>query len=107
MLFHASFVSSSRRATTVGARPGIGPGSGESPMNLSSVWKRAALTGLVAMATCVGAASIDAVASPSSVPIVIGHRGASGYRPEHTLASYQLAIDMGADFVEPDLVMTK
>jgi glycerophosphoryl diester phosphodiesterase len=40
-------------------------------------------------------------------PIVIGHRGASGYRPEHTLASYQLAIDMGADFIEPDLVSTK
>jgi glycerophosphoryl diester phosphodiesterase len=39
-------------------------------------------------------------------PIVIGHRGASGYRPEHTLASYELAIDMGADYVEPDLVMT-
>jgi glycerophosphoryl diester phosphodiesterase len=40
-------------------------------------------------------------------PIVIGHRGASGDRPEHTLASYQLAIDRGADFVEPDLVVTK
>ncbi|MEG4805651.1 esterase-like activity of phytase family protein [Microcoleus sp. ARI1-B5] len=41
------------------------------------------------------------------VPIVIGHRGASGYRPEHTLASYELAIDMGADYIEPDLVSTK
>ena len=40
-------------------------------------------------------------------PIVIGHRGASGYRPEHTLASYSLAARMGADFVEPDLVITK
>ncbi|MGZ3807581.1 MAG: glycerophosphodiester phosphodiesterase [Bacteriovorax sp.] len=40
-------------------------------------------------------------------PLVIGHRGACGYRPEHTLASYQLAIDMGADYIEPDLVMTK
>jgi glycerophosphoryl diester phosphodiesterase len=40
-------------------------------------------------------------------PIVIGHRGASGYRPEHTLASYQLAIEQGADFIEPDLVMTR
>lgn len=39
-------------------------------------------------------------------PIVIGHRGASGYRPEHTLASYELAIDLGADFVEPDIVST-
>jgi glycerophosphoryl diester phosphodiesterase len=40
-------------------------------------------------------------------PVVIGHRGASGYRPEHTLASYQLAIEQGADYIEPDLVMTR
>ncbi|MEO7731448.1 MAG: glycerophosphodiester phosphodiesterase [Kofleriaceae bacterium] len=39
--------------------------------------------------------------------LVLGHRGASGYRPEHTLASYQLAIDLGADFIEPDLVATR
>jgi len=38
---------------------------------------------------------------------VIAHRGASGYRPEHTLASYELAIGMGADFIEPDLVSTQ
>ncbi len=40
-------------------------------------------------------------------PIVIAHRGASGYRPEHTLEAYKLAIDMGADYIEPDLVSTK
>ncbi|GAA1133382.1 glycerophosphodiester phosphodiesterase family protein [Nocardioides aquiterrae] len=40
-------------------------------------------------------------------PLVIAHRGASGYRPEHTLASYRLAIALGADFVEPDLVATR
>ncbi|RVE50563.1 hypothetical protein evm_004790 [Chilo suppressalis] len=40
-------------------------------------------------------------------PLVIGHRGASGYVPEHTLGSYALAITLGTDFVEPDLVMTK
>lgn len=40
-------------------------------------------------------------------PIVIAHRGASGERPEHTLASYRLAIELGADFIEPDLVLTK
>ncbi|WP_242104030.1 glycerophosphodiester phosphodiesterase family protein [Lysobacter sp. M2-1] len=39
--------------------------------------------------------------------IVIGHRGASGYRPEHTLESYRLAIRQGADFIEPDLVATR
>lgn len=40
-------------------------------------------------------------------PLVIAHRGASGYRPEHTLAAYDLAVGMGADYIEPDLVMTK
>lgn len=39
--------------------------------------------------------------------IVIGHRGASGYLPEHTLAAYRLAIFQGADFIEPDLVATR
>jgi glycerophosphoryl diester phosphodiesterase len=42
-----------------------------------------------------------------AAPLIIGHRGASGYRPEHTLASYDLAISLGADFIEPDLVMTR
>ncbi len=41
------------------------------------------------------------------MPIVIAHRGASGYRPEHTLEAYQLAIEMGADYIEPDLVATR
>ncbi|WP_199578937.1 glycerophosphodiester phosphodiesterase [Bosea vaviloviae] len=40
-------------------------------------------------------------------PLIVGHRGASGYRPEHTLESYKLAIEQGADFIEPDLVATK
>lgn len=44
---------------------------------------------------------------PSSNPIVIAHRGASGERPEHTLAAYKLGIEQGADFIEPDLVPTK
>ncbi|GII97341.1 glycerophosphodiester phosphodiesterase family protein [Sinosporangium siamense] len=39
--------------------------------------------------------------------IVIGHRGAAGYRPEHTAAGYELAVAMGADWIEPDLVSTK
>jgi glycerophosphoryl diester phosphodiesterase len=45
--------------------------------------------------------------SSGKSPIIIGHRGACGYRPEHTLASYQLAIEMGADYIEPDIVPTK
>jgi glycerophosphoryl diester phosphodiesterase len=40
-------------------------------------------------------------------PLVIGHRGASGFLPEHTLQSYKLAIKLGADYIEPDLVATK
>ena len=40
-------------------------------------------------------------------PIIIAHRGASGERPEHTIEAYKLAIEQGADFIEPDLVMTK
>lgn len=44
---------------------------------------------------------------PSTPPFVIAHRGASGYRPEHTLESYALAIEQGADAIEPDLVVTR
>ena len=54
--------------------------------------------------------SVAADAAPTlngEKPVIIAHRGASGYRPEHTLASYKLAIEMGADYIEPDLVMTK
>ncbi|MDX2703691.1 glycerophosphodiester phosphodiesterase [Streptomyces sp. PA03-6a] len=44
---------------------------------------------------------------PLPVPTVVGHRGASGYRPEHTLGSYQLALDLGADVIEQDVVPTR
>jgi glycerophosphoryl diester phosphodiesterase len=52
---------------------------------------------------------LKAVESPrrERTPLVIGHRGAPSYRPEHTLASYELAIDLGADLIEPDLVVTR
>ena len=46
-------------------------------------------------------------AVPPATPIVIAHRGASGHRPEHTLEAYRLAVEMGADFIEPDLVSTR
>jgi glycerophosphoryl diester phosphodiesterase len=42
-----------------------------------------------------------------AAPLLIAHRGASAERPEHTLAAYRLAIEQGADFIEPDLVVTK
>jgi glycerophosphoryl diester phosphodiesterase len=44
---------------------------------------------------------------PQTPPLIIAHRGASGYRPEHTLAAYELAIEVGADYIEPDLVVTR
>ncbi|CAN5371481.1 glycerophosphodiester phosphodiesterase [soil metagenome] len=47
------------------------------------------------------------MSKPLSPPIIIAHRGVSGMRPEHTLAAYELAIDQGADFIEPDLVLTR
>jgi glycerophosphoryl diester phosphodiesterase len=45
--------------------------------------------------------------SEDKTPLVIGHRGASALRPEHTLAAYRKAIEDGADVIEPDLVVTK
>ena len=47
------------------------------------------------------------VTNSQTQPIVIAHRGASGYMPEHTLAAYSIAILQGCDFIEPDLVITK
>jgi len=52
-------------------------------------------------------AAVFALAAADAQPLVMGHRGAAGYRPEHTIAGYKLAIAMGADFIEPDLVSTK
>ena len=46
-------------------------------------------------------------AAQDARPFIVGHRGASGYRPEHTIESYSLAIEMGVDAIEPDLVSTK
>jgi glycerophosphoryl diester phosphodiesterase len=67
-----------------------------------------ALLSLILPAAMAGPASAGKSRKSSKAePLVIGHRGASGYRPEHTLASYALAARMGADFIEPDLVSTK
>lgn len=50
---------------------------------------------------------LSASAAALDRPLIIGHRGASGHRPEHTLESYRLAAEMGADVIEPDLVATR
>jgi glycerophosphoryl diester phosphodiesterase len=60
-----------------------------------------------AQAAAAGAEQAAAGRADRIAPLVIAHRGASGYRPEHTLASYELAIRLGADVIEPDLVSTK
>lgn len=64
----------------------------------------AALAACAALATLPAAAKLPQLAGP---PLVIGHRGAPGHLPDHTLEGYALAIELGADFVEPDLVSTK
>jgi glycerophosphoryl diester phosphodiesterase len=54
--------------------------------------------------------AIESLARPATrlaQPVVIGHRGAPAYRPEHTAASYQLAIDLGAELIEPDVVVSR
>jgi glycerophosphoryl diester phosphodiesterase len=61
---------------------------------------------LVALAI-VAAVGPPAAAAHEHKPLVVGHRGAAGYLPDHTLQGYELAIDMGADYIEPDLVSTK
>ena len=69
-----------------------------------------ALAVVMLFAGCASTGSATKSAYPTldgKQPLVIGHRGASGYLPEHTLASYKKAIEMGADFIEPDLVVTK
>jgi glycerophosphoryl diester phosphodiesterase len=62
-------------------------------------------------AAALAAAALPAGAAPMPArpkrPIVIAHRGASGLRPEHTFSAYRLAVEQGADFIEPDLVFTQ
>jgi glycerophosphoryl diester phosphodiesterase len=67
-------------------------------------WFRLAVA--VGVVAAIGPAAATAVAHEKD-PIVIGHRGAPGYLPDHTLEGYKLAITFGADYIEPDLVATK
>src|SRR3954454_8743781 len=66
----------------------------------------AAGTALVA-STSVSGATAAPERPGTRLPIVIAHRGASAYRPEETMHAYQLAVEMGADYIEPDVVTTK
>ena len=64
---------------------------------------------LPAALACTAAAAFadDIKQLNGTAPIVIAHRGASGYMPEHTFAGYELAVKLGADYIEPDLQLTK
>jgi glycerophosphoryl diester phosphodiesterase len=78
--------------------------------NRSLLWAMVALLAGAALwlaAPSVARAEGGARPDAGKRPLVIGHRGASGYLPEHTLEAYALAIELGADFIEPDLVATK
>lgn len=66
-----------------------------------------AATAFTGTAMAGGLAAARAHPAPMAKPLIIGHRGASGERPEHTLMSYRQAIAEGADVIEPDLVMSK
>ncbi|MEF7615406.1 glycerophosphodiester phosphodiesterase family protein [Aquincola sp. MAHUQ-54] len=72
------------------------------PAHLAALALASALAGLAAPAAQAALNTLDGKA-----PLVIAHRGASGYLPEHTLGGYELAIRMGADYIEPDLQLTK
>jgi glycerophosphoryl diester phosphodiesterase len=69
--------------------------------------RRALVTHAMATAALAGTLPGLGFAATPRKPIVIAHRGASGLRPEHTELSYNLAIDQGCDFIEPDLVPTQ
>ena len=64
-------------------------------------------TGLLAACQPMERRMTTAAPAPQPAPLVSAHRGASGERPEHTMLAYALAIEQGADFIEPDLVSTK
>ena len=78
-------------------------------LTLMTAFSTLGLTSAPAMTSA--AASVDGGKALPTLdgkpPLVIGHRGASGYLPEHTLEAYQLAITQGADVIEPDLISTK
>lgn len=65
------------------------------------------LMALTVIASCCSIAPLPPQTLDGHKPLVIAHRGASGYLPEHTLEAYQKSIDLGADAIEPDLISTK
>lgn len=68
--------------------------------------RRDVLIGAAALAGCASGAAPTLLPGVAR-PLIIAHRGASGERPEHTMAAYRRAVEQGADYIEPDLVLTK
>ena len=69
---------------------------------------RASFALLAGLTLGASAQAATAAKSPAMLsPNIMGHRGTAGHRPEHTKSSYELAADLGADYIEPDLVVTK
>ena len=66
-----------------------------------------AVASALVMSACGGSDTAPLLTLDGKAPLVIGHRGAPGYLPEETLEAYQLAIDQGADVIEPDVISTK
>ncbi|MCW5321307.1 glycerophosphodiester phosphodiesterase [Verminephrobacter aporrectodeae subsp. tuberculatae] len=81
-----------------------GPLPESTPSVSGAQWSASALA--LTLAACSGSDAPDYPTLDGNKPLVIGHRGASGYLPEHTLEGYRRAIALGADFIEPDLVAT-
>ena len=75
------------------------------------LWSRRSAWAVAAACTALSACGGDGGSIPSTLDgskaLVIGHRGAAGYLPDHTLEGYRRGIELGADFIEPDLVATK
>ncbi|MGQ0711270.1 MAG: glycerophosphodiester phosphodiesterase [Rhodoferax sp.] len=79
-----------------------------SPVQKLCLWALAGASALLGACSQMPQAASSAYPTlDGKAPLVIGHRGASGYLPEHTLESYRKAIELGADFIEPDVVVTK
>src|SRR3954453_23297629 len=76
-------------------------------IKIRRLWLTIVLVGILFVMA--GSAAVGATASktPADAPVLnIGHRGASGYAPEHTIPSYDLALKLGADYIEQDLQLT-
>jgi glycerophosphoryl diester phosphodiesterase len=72
------------------------------------LWMMVFLAGVSLMVVGSAASGAPAGKTPSDAPVLnVGHRGASGYAPEHTIPSYDLALELGADYIEQDLQLTR